>query len=71
MVYPYLSNDKTLKQRLIAEKIYVATYWPIVYEWCVPEDWEYVLAERAVFLPVDQRYGIDDMECIIRILKEV
>jgi len=40
-------------------------------EWCVPEDWEYVLAERAVFLPVDQRYGIDDMECIIRILKEV
>lgn len=71
MVYPYLSNDKTLKQRLIAEKIYVATYWPNVYEWCVPEDWEYVLAERAVFLPVDQRYGIDDMECIIRILKEV
>lgn len=71
MVYPYLTNDKTLKQRLIAEKIYVATYWPNVYEWCTPKDWEYTLTERAVFLPVDQRYGTDDMECVIRILKEV
>lgn len=71
MVYPYLTNDKTLKQRLIAEKIYVATYWPNVYQWCMPKDWEYTLAERAVFLPVDQRYGTNDMECVIRILKEV
>lgn len=71
MVYPYLTNDKTLKQRLIAEKIFVATYWPNVYEWCAPKDWEFMLAEHAVFLPVDQRYGIDDMDSIIRILKGV
>lgn len=69
MVYPYLINDNALKRRLISEKIFVATYWPNVLEWCKPEDWEYQLAERTVFIPVDQRYGIKDMKRIIDIIK--
>lgn len=64
MVYPYLTDDKTLKQRLISKKIFVATYWPNVFEWCKPEDREYQLAERTIFIPIDQRYGIEDMKRI-------
>lgn len=65
MVYPFLTDDKTLKKRLISEKIFVATYWPNVFEWCKPVDWEYQLAERTVFLPIDQRYGRGNIERII------
>lgn len=68
MVYPYLTEDKTLKQRLIAEKIFVATYWPNVFEWCKLEEWEYELAERTVFIPIDQRYGKEDMQRIVEII---
>ena len=57
MVYPYLTDDGSLKQKLIANKIFVATYWPNVMDWCKEEEWEYQLAKRTCFLPVDQRYG--------------
>ena len=69
MVYPYLTDDKTLKQRLISEKVFVATYWPNVFEWCKPDEWEYQLAERTVFIPIDQRYGVEDMKRIIDTIK--
>lgn len=70
MVYPYLSENKSIKQKLISEKIYVATYWPNVMEWCNVEDWEYKLAEQTVFIPIDQRYGSDEMKRIITIIQK-
>ena len=33
MVYPFMTNDPTLRQRLIDHKIYVAQYWPNVLQW--------------------------------------
>lgn len=68
MVYPYLTDDKDLKKRLIAEKVFVPTYWPNVLEWCKSNDWEYKFADRAVFIPIDQRYKQCDMQRIIEIL---
>lgn len=68
MVYPYYTNNNTLKQRLIDEKIFVATYWPNVLEWCNMEDIEYKLASSIIAIPIDQRYGMEDMN---RIIKEI
>lgn len=68
MVYPYLADDATFKNRLISEKIYVATYWPNVFKWCKPNDWEYQLTKNLVCLPIDQRYGEDEMIDIIDIV---
>ena len=51
MVYPYVTNDATLRSRLIANKIYVAKYWPGL------SPAENALAERIIPLPIDQRYG--------------
>lgn len=65
MVYPYYSGDAILKQRLIARKIYVATYWPNVLEWCSPSDTEYQLASGIIAIPIDQRYGSEEMNYII------
>ena len=64
MAYPYWSNDTLLKQKMIDYKIFVPTYWPNVLEWCKPEDWEYELADKTAFVPIDQRYSIVDMQKI-------
>lgn len=66
MVYPYLADDSTFKKRLITEKIYVATYWPNVFEWCGLDDFEYTIAENTAYIPIDQRYSIEDMQRIIK-----
>lgn len=70
MVYPYLTEDTSLRQRLIDNKIFVATYWPNVKEWCSPDSTEYQLADRLIPLPIDQRYGEEDMERIIELIKD-
>lgn len=66
MVYPFLSNDTNLKKKLIENKVFVATYWPNVMEWCKSNDREYEFAKNIVFLPIDQRYGEEDMMFIIK-----
>lgn len=70
MVYPYYTIDETLKQHLVENKIFCATYWPNVFEWCKKDDLEYKLANNIISIPIDQRYGIEDMNRIIRIIEK-
>lgn len=64
LVYPLWTKENNLKRRLLENKIYTATYWPNVKEWCNKDDLEYLLADEIVPLPLDQRYGIQEMEII-------
>lgn len=68
MVYPFLTEDLALRQKLIENKVFVATYWPNVSEWTKQGMLEYELSERLIPLPIDQRYGIDAMKTIISII---
>ena len=68
IVYPYLTDDATLRKRLIENRIYVARYWPNVLDWCRPCDIEETLAKDMIPLPVDQRYGEEQMKRIIEIM---
>lgn len=69
LVYPYLVEDGArLRQHLIEHKIFCARYWPNVLEWCKPGDFEYHLAENLVCLPIDQRYGEEEMKYILEII---
>lgn len=68
LVYPFFTDDQNLKSKLIENKIYVATYWPNVFEWCKEEDFEYQLAKQLIALPIDQRYGINEMKKILEII---
>lgn len=68
MVYPYFTDDKSLKQRLITEKIFVATYWPNVKEWAREGTMERELVERLVPIPCDHRYGIEEMSRVVSLV---
>ena len=71
MIYPYLSPTYGLREKLIDNKIFVARYWPNVLDWCKKSDLEYRLAEEIIPLPIDQRYGEDSMNIVIKIIQEV
>lgn len=64
MVYPYLTDDATLRQRLIANCIYVATYWPNLAK-LNNDTLEECFAKKIIALPIDQRYNKEDMKRII------
>lgn len=66
MVFPYFTTKgKILKKNLIQKGIFVATYWPNLFEWCDKTQMEYKIAEGIVPIPIDQRYGEKEMEIII------
>jgi hypothetical protein len=69
MIYPLLvSNGEQLKEKLIQHKVFVATYWPNVIEWCNSNDVDSHLTKDIVALPIDQRYGIEEMKKIINLI---
>ena len=68
MVYPYLVSLEGLREKLIENKIFVARYWPNVFDWTSKDDIEYYLANQLQPLPIDQRYGENQMNRIIDII---
>lgn len=68
MVYPYLVPVEGLREKLIENKIFVARYWPNVLEWAKLDDIDYLLAFQMQPLPIDQRYGKDEMGRIIKLI---
>ena len=68
MAYPYWTNDDSLRKKLIDNRIYVATYWPNVLEWSNPCELEYELTFHILPLPIDQRYGEEEMNGIIELI---
>ena len=70
LVYPYyVEEGARLRQYLIDHQVFCARYWPNVLEWCKHGDWEYQLTENLVCIPIDQRYGEEDMNRIIEIIQ--
>lgn len=69
MVFPYLNHRPGLRRKLVEHKIFVATYWPNVFDWCDASETEHHLAEYLLPLPIDQRYGIEDMDRILSVLE--
>ncbi len=68
MVYPYYTKDLSLRQRLIENKVFVATYWPNVKEWVKEGMVEYEMAEQLIPIPIDQRYGSEEMQVVCDIV---
>ncbi len=70
MVYPFRTSHTGLRQTLISESIYVATYWPNVLEDNTQSSSAYKLANSILPLPIDQRYGIAEMKRIARLIEQ-
>lgn len=69
MVYPYWTDDATLRQRLISNKVFVATYWPNVLRDNPKQTPAHKLSASILPLPIDQRYGEEEMNHIIKLIK--
>lgn len=66
MVFPYeTEKGQALRQLLISNKVFVAKYWPNVDKWCAADSEESWMANHILPLPIDQRYGEEDMNRII------
>lgn len=64
-MYPFMiENGAQLRKKLQAEKIYIPTLWPSVFNMTEPYETEYNMAENILPLPIDQRYGTEEMEYI-------
>lgn len=71
MIFPYESVEgQQLRQRLIANKVFVAKYWPNVDEWTEEDTVERWMTNYVLPLPIDQRYDKEDMNRIIEIIKK-
>ncbi|MGL4875263.1 MAG: hypothetical protein ACRC30_11505 [Clostridium sp.] len=66
MVYPfYHEQGEKIRKELIAKKIYIAKYWEDVLIKKNASEREKSLAKNIVAIPIDQRYGIQEMKYII------
>jgi len=70
MAYPFLvDNGEELRNNLIENKIFIPTYWPNVIAWTKKNSFEYYLTKNLIAIPVDQRYDINEMKSIVKIIK--
>lgn len=72
-MYPfYIENGEKVRKALQSEKIYIPILWPTVFKVCEESELEYDMAQNILPLPIDQRYGIEDMEYLVsKIWKEL
>lgn len=69
MVFPYTSEvGQELRKHLICNRVFVAKYWPNVDIWAESDSEECWLANHILPLPIDQRYGINEMQLIIDLI---
>lgn len=71
-MYPlYLKNGAELRIKMQACKIYIPTLWPTVFNICTENELEYDMANNILPIPVDQRYTIDDMKYIVKMIEQL
>jgi hypothetical protein len=66
LVYPFWNSNSNLKKSLLAQKIYTPTYWENVKAWVEEKSLEYKMVDEVVYLPIDQRYTVVDMDIILK-----
>ncbi|MDY6945387.1 MAG: hypothetical protein SXG53_06685 [Pseudomonadota bacterium] len=69
LCYPYLSHSTELRSQLIAQKIFVPTYWPEVAKDAAAPELERKLSRGILPLPCDQRYGSKHVQRIVATIR--
>ena len=70
-MYPLLVEEAgNMRRRLAARGIYVPTLWPNVFNECTEESFAWRYAANVLPLPIDQRYGADDMRVLAKAVLE-
>ena len=68
MVYPFYTRSLHIRNLLIDNNVFVATYWPNVFSWVDTDSIEYKFVNHIIPLPIDQRYDAQDMKIITDLL---
>lgn len=70
-MYPLMINNaQKIKKELIKNRIYIPTLWPNILNELDDIYLEYKFAKNILPLPCDQRYNLEDMDRMIKIIKE-
>ena len=69
-IYPFITNDLQLREKLIKNKIYIPKYWIEVLDRDSISNIEIDFVNNIMPLPIDQRYDFDDMCRILKIIKD-
>ena len=71
-MYPlYIKKGCEIRKKLQAKKIYVPTLWPDAFEVCEAGSVGWNYTKNILPLPVDQRYGSDEMEYVAQKVLEL
>lgn len=71
LFYPYFCSKAGLRPFLISKGVFVGRYWPDVEDLVTPDSFEADLVEFMIPLPIDQRYGEQDMIRVLSIIDEL
>lgn len=71
MVYPFLVKSELLRSHLINKKVYIPQWWRYILDSKIGNEYENKLTQYLLPLPIDQRYGTNEMNNIIDIIKKV
>lgn len=61
LYYPFLIKNEGLRMNLISNNFFISMLWPNLDASLSPESYELYLTRNLLPLPVDQRYGVDEM----------
>jgi hypothetical protein len=68
LCYPFVIDQSGIRERLIAKRIFVPTYWHDTLKIVSDDSCEALLVRNVIPLPCDQRYGSDEMNEIARVI---
>ena len=69
LVYPFLTANENLREKLFSNRIYTAQFWKNVFDVVSDASIEYYYAKNIIYLPVDQRLTMHNLDFIIKIIK--
>lgn len=71
MVYPYWPDEgDALRNELIKNKVFIARYWPNIHASLKTGSIETDLVKHLIPLPIDQRYGMEEMQYILKVIRK-
>jgi hypothetical protein len=69
MVYPLVVEDDSLLQRLQEAKHFQGHWWSYICEEQPKDSFEYWLSRYVIPITIDQRYGFEEIDYLVDIIK--
>lgn len=69
MVYPLVFEQKSMVDKLREEHVYTGRWWKSVLNIVPTESFESLLSNYMIPIPIDQRYGYEEIDKVLRLIK--